>query len=527
MMELELLQRIDVSACGRGCHMRLGDINSDGRLEIVLLQPDSGFDDRYFPHSVRCATAFNLEGEMLWQVGEPDLENTPSCEGELPAQIYDIDNDGNNELLYIADGEFIVLDGMNGTEKKKYPLPSPDAHDAIIIADIEGKGYPQNIILKNRFHQIWAMDANFNVIWTYKGNIGHFPCPYDINGDGRDELICGYTVLSGDGEPMWTIPDSSGCARYTWVGDLLQQGENVIAVLGDRLTVLDTEGKFLWQTDVPCTDVAIGNFLPKLGGAQLCLSGENLAMLDCNGSFLNATDVDTSHVTTVNNITKSGQDMLLCYNSSAPATLYDFSFNPRYVFNYEDKIMWADLIGDGVSDIVLLFGDYVEIYSHIFKDLTKSVVPYARPQPKRLYNYTVHAGQTMPSQYALSYVTGSFSENSLSEWATKCIEGEIETADETVSRADFAVLICEAMGLRAYARDNFADVYPTDYFAEAVGILKKLGIAEGTLGRFSPKIPITKETAEEMISKAGREVCIDAEGELTKRDVARLILELI
>ncbi len=527
MMELELLKRIDVSICGRGCHLRLGDINSDGRLEIVLLQPDSGFDDRFFPHSVNCATAFNLEGELLWQIGEPDLEVTPVSDGEIPAQIYDIDNDGNNELLYIADGEFVVLDGMSGTEKKRYPLPSPDAHDAIIIADIEGKGYAQNIILKNRFHQIWAMDSNFNVIWTYKGNVGHFLWPYDINGDGRDELICGYTVLSGDGEPMWTIPDSSGCARYIWIGDLYQQGENVIAVLGDRLTILDSEGKFLWQTDVPCADVAIGNFLPKLSGAGICLSGENLAMLDCNGSFLNSAEVDTNHVTTVNNITKSGQDMLLCHKGSAPATLYDFEFNPSYVFNYEDKIIWADLVGDGVSDIVLLVGDSVEIYSHNFKDLAKAVVPYARPQPKRLYNYTVHAGETSPSQYALSYVTGSFSENSLSEWATRCINGETETGGEIISRADFAVLIAEAMGLRAYWRDNFADVYPTDYFAEAVGILKKLGIAEGTIGRFSPKAPLTKETAEEMLKKLGKDISVDAEEELTKCDVARLILELI
>ncbi len=529
MTQLQLLSRIDVGVSGKGCHLRLGDLNGDGRLEIVLLQPDSGFDDRYFPHSVRCATAFNLEGEMLWQVGEPDLETDFTTDSELPAQIFDIDNDGNNELLYIKDGEFIVLDGMSGNEKKRYPLPSPDAHDAIIIADLEGKGYPQNIILKNRFHQLWAMDSNFNVLWTYKGNIGHFPWPYDVNGDGRDELICGYSVLNGDGELVWTIPEDSGFARYIWVGDLHQRGEQIrsIAVLGDKLTLMTTDGGLLWQTDVPCTDVALGNFLPQLNGAQVCLASEKLAMLDCRGSYLSSEDIQTSKISTVNNITKSGQDMLLCYNSSSPATLYDCNFNPVYTFNYEDRIIWADLIGDGISDIVLLYGDRIEIYSSIQKDLTNAAVPYARPQPKRLYNFSLHAGETKPSQYALSYITGSFSENSLSEWAKKCAKGENFCENEIISRADFAVLICEALGLRAYERDSFSDVYQADYFADAVGTLKKLGVAEGTLGKFNPRSDMTAEAAVEILKKVGKECFLMTDGELTKKEAAKIIIELL
>ncbi|MBQ7793361.1 MAG: S-layer homology domain-containing protein, partial [Clostridia bacterium] len=524
MTQLQLLNRIDVSVCGKGCHLRLGDINGDGRLEIVLLQPDSGFDERYFPHSVKCATAFNLEGEILWQVGTPDLETDFSTDCELPSQIFDIDNDGNNELLYIADGELIVLDGMNGTPKKKYPLPAPDAHDAIIIADLEGKGYPQNIILKNRFHQLWAMDSNFNVMWTYKGNIGHFPWPYDINGDGRDELICGYSVLGGEGEVLWTIPETSGHARYIWVGDLYQQGEDnrTIAVLGDRLTMLTTDGEVLWQTDVPCSDAAIGNILPSLHGAQVCLAGEGLAMLDCNGSFLASADTRSSRISTVHNIDKSGRDMLLCYNSSSPATLCDSELNPVYTFAYEDKIVWADLIGDGIADIILLTGDRIEIYSAVWKDLSVAAVPYARPQPKRLYNFTVHAGQTNPSQYALSYITGSFSENALAEWAAACVNATIPSDDEIISRADFTVLLINALGLAAYERDNFSDVYPTDYFWEAVGTAKKLGIAEGTLGRFNPRAVMTAEAAVDMIKKAGKDCFCMTEGELTKHSAAKI-----
>ena len=72
-METFLLKRIDTSECGKGCRMWLGDIDGDGRMEIVMVQPDGGFDDRYYPHSVQCATAFNLEGEMLWRYREAVL----------------------------------------------------------------------------------------------------------------------------------------------------------------------------------------------------------------------------------------------------------------------------------------------------------------------------------------------------------------------------------------------------------------------------------------------------------------------
>ena len=182
--------------------MRLGDLDNDGRLELVLIQPDVIADDRYFPHSVAAATAFSLEGDILWQIGTP-AGDIPACNANLPAQIYDFDNDGSNEFLCVMDGEFCIFDGLNGTLKLKYPLPSPDAHDCFAIADLEGTGYAQNIILKNKYHMLWALDKNFNVIWTAVGNMGHFPLPCDLDGDGRDEVVVGYSVFSADGELLW------------------------------------------------------------------------------------------------------------------------------------------------------------------------------------------------------------------------------------------------------------------------------------------------------------------------------------
>ena len=46
--EAKLIKHIDISASGMNCQMRMGDLTGDGRLDFVLIQPDSGFDTRYF-----------------------------------------------------------------------------------------------------------------------------------------------------------------------------------------------------------------------------------------------------------------------------------------------------------------------------------------------------------------------------------------------------------------------------------------------------------------------------------------------
>ncbi len=529
MNQLQLLAKIDIFGQPKGCHMRLGDLDGDGRLEIVLLQPDSGFDDRYFPHSVIYAAAYNLDGEMLWQFGTPDLDADSLCDSNIPAQIFDIDNDGNNELLLISGGEMLFLDGMTGQIKKQYPLPAPDAHDAIIIADLEGKGYPQNIVLKNRFHQLWAMDSNFNVMWTHKGNIGNYPWPYDINNDGRDELIAGYSVLSGDGDVLFTIPEDSGYAKYTWVGDLYHRGDSkkAIAVLGDKITLLDTEGEMLWQNSCPATDIALGNLRPDYSGTEICCAGDLTSILDCYGAKIAENNIRSNKLTAVHNLDGTGNDMLILHSSSSPATLCDSELNPVYTFPNCTKVVWADITGDMTADILILCDDRIEVYSAKQKDLSVSVVPYFRPQSKRLYNYTDFASEMEPSQYALSYITGSHSDIELESWATDCALGNDITSDEPISRADFVVLLVAALGLLAYERENFTDVSNNDYFATAVGTAKKLGIIEGTLGRFNPHAPMTAEAAVEMIKKAGHNCFCMTEGELTRRHAARIVLELL
>lgn len=404
-MKLKEIGKIDISKAGSFCRMWLGDINSDGRMEIVMVQPDSGFDDRYFPHSVNCATAFDLEGNMLWQIGTPD-ENAAPSGSDIPAQLYDIDQDGSLELICAMNDRLCIYDAKTGRLKSNHSLPDPHAHDCIIIADLEGRGYARNIILKNRYEKLWALDKDFNVMWEHSGNVGHYPWPYDLNGDGRDELIAGYTVLSGSGKPLWTI-DMKDHADCIWVGDINGDGKPEAVIGGDDITAYSNDGRLLWRfTDtVESQNVAIGNLRPELQGLEICgldridrgnpgLDG--IFIVDSRGNSLykeNRTVPGWSSVCTViSNLDGKNTDNIIAYRRGGlPNAVYDGYLNTVFEFPFDGYVMWGDLTGSGMNQLIVYSQTEAVIYSAGEIDLgKKSGKPL--PQPKRLYNNTRYWG---------------------------------------------------------------------------------------------------------------------------------------
>lgn len=74
---------------------------------------------------------------------------------------------------------------------------------------------------------------------------------------------------------------------------------------------------------------------------------------------------------------------------------------------------------------------------------------------------------------------------------------------DQVTRADFVLMLVRALDLQADAAGGFADVKPNDYYYEAVGIAKKLGIVTGISGeRFEPKAEITRQDMMVMTARA-------------------------
>ena len=422
-MEAHLLGTIDITAAGHGKGL-LGDINGDGRMEVVFVQADGDIDDRYVPHMVTCVTAYDLEGKLLWQTGTP-AEHPGGFGSDFPAQIYDYDGDGNLEIICVMDHKFKVLEGSTGKLKKEFELPAEEAHDCIIVANLTGGPRAKEIILKDRYFNMWAMDENFRVLWTHHGNIGHFPYAYDINGDGFDEVMAGYDMLDHNGNIMWSCHDLTDHADCLWVGDVNGDGKKEIAVGGSVTCLYSAEGEELWRYEgsIESQHIALGRFDPELPGLQLAgldriqrgdgYKGQwdgkdGMFFVDSEGKEVWKEDRKSKGwltiVETLHNWDGEGRDYILAYRrggGEAPG-LYDHKGVKAVEFPMGESayeyVLHGDLFGRGAEDVIVYSEKEARIYSGTALDPSVSFAPKPLPQPKRLYSSTLYPGGCIEDQ---------------------------------------------------------------------------------------------------------------------------------
>ena len=188
------------------------DLNGDGFVEFVSARVYYEGDN----HEVAAACAFNLDGHVLWTWGTA-REGQDRVSSDVPCQIYDIDFDGEKEVLLATHTHLIILNGKTGLQELSFALPLSERYpnewssDSIIIADIVGDGYANDIIVKTRYTDIWAYCSPSNwqteddvrLIWhTCMPNqmcTAHYPLPIDIDHDGCDEVFVGFAIMDDDG----------------------------------------------------------------------------------------------------------------------------------------------------------------------------------------------------------------------------------------------------------------------------------------------------------------------------------------
>ena len=217
--EMKLWKKINTPDFGTGRNLRFGDLNNDGQIDVLIGQvinhgPQDGNSE------LSCMTAMTFDGKILWQTGTPDPWKT-YLTSDVAFQIHDLDNDGKTEVIYCMNREIIVADGSTGKIKYKKTTPvvtdqkviSPATQnsfgnilgDCLYFCDLRGTGYDRDIIIKDRYERVWALDDHLNILWYKKLNTGHYPYAYDIDNDGKDELLIGYSMLDDDGSTIWTL----------------------------------------------------------------------------------------------------------------------------------------------------------------------------------------------------------------------------------------------------------------------------------------------------------------------------------
>lgn len=277
-----LWKRISLRDFGAGKSVRFGDVDGDGEIEILMAQNISRLGGDNFA-MISCLTVFKLSGEVHWQIGEPNSAHA-LLTADLPVQIHDIDGDGKNEVVMCKDFNIQIRDGATGELKMKMPTPeSLPSHqwlkediffrisgDSLCFADLTGRGQKREILIKDRYNHIWAYNDKLEPLWSYACQTGHYPFPYDADGDGQDELFVGSTLLDADGSVIWSI-DTDDHVDTIAITSLMEGKDPVVLFAsGDAgLYALDLEGKVIFHERLGhMQDITVAKYRDDVEGLQ-------------------------------------------------------------------------------------------------------------------------------------------------------------------------------------------------------------------------------------------------------------------
>jgi hypothetical protein len=258
-MATHLVSVLDVHDFGAEAP-RAGDLNGDGAPDLLLTQ------SLYGTRTITCLTALTIAGEVLWQRGAPSRGNGHTY-SDLPVQIYDWDDDGRNEVLYVQQARYaellprtgyaverakryegeaalVVLDGATGAEKTRLPLPAP-ADDCFLFADLTGRGRRSDLVVKDRYWNVWGVAQDGRVLWHWEGSPGHFPAIGDVDGDGCDEVFVGFALIDHDGRVIFG-KDAAGHHQDAACAVRLADGTWRLLFGNHGLHCLAPDGRELW-----------------------------------------------------------------------------------------------------------------------------------------------------------------------------------------------------------------------------------------------------------------------------------------
>jgi len=361
---MKLWKKIHLQSFGTSRQIRFGHLRGGNEWHIVLAQAQKRISRDAYPH-ISCLTAIDLDGNTLWQRGTPS-ENAAKLgkiSADLPFQVYDIDGDGVDEVICAINFEMLILDGTTGEIKHRSPTPLTDEEplsiigvppggyafdrlnvDAIIIANLSGASRPSEILIKDRYCRLYALDSSLNLLWKYHSqtNTGHFPLAVDINKDGRHEILCGYHLLSPDGKKIWEYPIKDDHVDEIVYGKFMagvDEGFFACVAGSDGFFIGDTKGNIIIRHSIGHAQrISIANYDQARPGFEIAVSnfwGHQgiIYLYDSHGNpLLEIENELNGNLLTPVNWKGDGQDYFLTNADPEGGGLYDINGHQAVAF---------------------------------------------------------------------------------------------------------------------------------------------------------------------------------------------------
>lgn len=363
-----------------------GDVDGDGEVELVSAENFNEGDVHY----TSTAVAQELDGSVLWRWGDPSI-GRKNWHHDVACQIHDWDGDGDNEVVLCTKGHLVELDGATGRQRRRIRI-AEDATDCLVFCNLSGAKHPTDVLVKDRYHQIWAYDLAGKLLWMVQDPGGfrtaHQPRPIDIDGDGRDEILAGYALLNCDGSVRWVfasqkVDQSRGhldCARVFRRGSRPEEFRIVLTCCGaNNVAMVDGNGKLLWEVaGHHFESVDIGHVIPDVPAPQIVVDIDHqpygkspIWVLDEKGTRLGRIVTAYSrHHCLLDWTGDSIDEIFVAHNGG----MYDFRGRrigtlgtpglaaDNNATKYERSILIGDMTGDGVRDLILASPHTVYIY---------------------------------------------------------------------------------------------------------------------------------------------------------------------
>ncbi len=311
----------------------VGDINEDGKMEIVF-----GSDDHHF-------YALTHTGEVLWTV-ETGGSITSS------ASIADINNDGNAEIVFGSDdGSIYALVGKDGSLLWKY-FTGAKVDSSPLCYDIDNDKELE-VVIGSHNHIVYALNGeDGSLLWTFStgGSIGSSPALFGI--EGREDLI----AIGSDDSLLYALNIGSGtmarrvvaCGQFDSspaVGDFDGDG-SADFVLGNNDGSVYAEGSgFSWnfrtESDVRSSPAIVD--IDRNGDMEVIFgsNGGSIWALNSDGSFLWNYQTGGAVVSSPASGDIDGDDEYEIVVGSSDSSLY--------VIKGDGSLLWTFSTGDGIE----------------------------------------------------------------------------------------------------------------------------------------------------------------------------------
>jgi hypothetical protein len=372
---------------GAGRNVRLGDLDGDGTREWLVAQNIPRIGDNFI--QISCLTAVTLDGKVLWQIGRPDPRNG-LLTADTPFQIHDVDGDGRNEVVLVKDFKLQVLEGRTGRLRAWTWMP--EAHpdngkkpftltngDCLAFLNLSGQTGRRELLVKDRYSNFWVFNNRLERLWQGGGQTGHYPYPFDLDGDGRDELAIGYALWDYRGRPLWSrdaqLRDhADGVAVGNFSADPAAEPRVYAWGSDEGFLMFDRRGTILKHVRIGHAQTAsVGKYLPDRPGLQLmCINfWKNpgiVSLFDHDGNLLEQQEpVHSGSPMLPVNWRGDGQEFVLLSGNTREGGMIDGRMRRVVMFpddGHPDLAAYvADVTGDARDEVILWDEERVWIYT--------------------------------------------------------------------------------------------------------------------------------------------------------------------